>query len=364
MSDSSHMKGRKNLPVDVKNHRRGVILIYAILVAGVLLALASLAVDYGRAQLARTELYRLADASARAAAVNLSNGRASARQAAKDIALLNPVDESVFTLTDSDIEFGVWNPDNKTFTPLPDSNPAGTNAVRVTASRSASKGNALKLMFGPVIGLHQINISASSVVQSGGINQTANATVTGKANVWFAGLASSASAAKGGDVTYASDCPAVQFNEFSLVPGTSLQFSASGKLSNTPSGGNNPEGNTSSIVGNETNNLGGKSNIRAPLNSLIAVFLSDEDPTATPAPPALDFSTASSRDYTSLSPQLKQTFYVGNGLRSNGQPQTIVVPPGATRLYLGSMDPWGWWNNSGTCQVIISSTGGSICVVR
>lgn len=358
------MKGRTNPLSCTKNHKRGFILIYTILVVGVLLALASLAVDYGRAQLARTELYRLADASARAAALNLSNGRVSARQAAKQVALLNPVDESVLVLDDSDIEFGVWNPNNKTFTPLPDSNSEGTNAVRVTASRSAQKGNPFKLTFGSVIGLHQISISASSIAQSSGINQTDNILVTGKTNVWFAGLPSSASATYKGDVTYAKDCPAVRFDGFTLVPGTALEFSASGRLSNTPSGGNGPEGNTGAITSNQTNNLGGKSNIRAPMNSLIGVFLSDEDPTTTPAPPMLDFSTVGARNYSTLSPQLKQTFYIGDGKRSNGQPQTIIVPPRATRLYLGSMDPWGWWNNSGTCQVIIRSTGGSVCVVQ
>lgn len=358
------MDRTKNPFCCVKTRPHGIILIYTVLVAGVLLALASLAVDYGRAQLARTELYRLADASARAAAINLSNGRVLARQAAKDIALLNPVEESTLILDDSDIEFGVWDPNNKTFTPLPDSNPVGTNAVRVTASRSSGKGNPFKLTFGPVIGLHQINISASSIAQSGGSNQTANTTVTGKANVWFAGLPSNASAAYGSDVTHAKDCPAVLFDGFALTTGMTLQFSVTGKLSNTPSGGNDPEGNIGSITSNLTNNLGGKSNIRAPMNSLIAVFLSDDDPTATPAPPVLDFSTPASRNYSTLSPQLKQTFYIGNGKRSDGQPQTIVVPPGATRLYLGSMDPWGWWNNSGTCRVIIQSTGGTVCIVR
>ena len=44
---------------------------------------------------------------------------------------------------------------------------------------------------------------------------------------------------------------------------------------------------------------------------------------------------------------LKQTFYVGDGLTSGGVQQGRIVPAGATRLYLGTMDGYEWSNNSG-----------------
>jgi hypothetical protein len=59
-----------------------------------------------------------------------------------------------------------------------------------------------------------------------------------------------------------------------------------------------------------------------------------------------------SRDFASLSPLLKQPFFIGNGLRNDGlSVQQFIVPAGATRLYLGTMDGFGWWNNSGSLEV-------------
>jgi hypothetical protein len=63
----------------------------------------------------------------------------------------------------------------------------------------------------------------------------------------------------------------------------------------------------------------------------------------------LDFSTSNSRNFTQLSPKLKQVFFIGDGVNDNGQLQDFVVPAGATRFYLGIMDEKGWWwDNTGT----------------
>jgi hypothetical protein len=86
----------------------------------------------------------------------------------------------------------------------------------------------------------------------------------------------------------------------------------------------------------------------------------------------LDFSTASSRDFASLSPALKQVFFVGDGETSTGVLQEFVVPAGATRLFIGTMDEKGRWSdNSGslsievtTSQVMQSSTSGVSVMVR
>ena len=48
--------------------------------------------------------------------------------------------------------------------------------------------------------------------------------------------------------------------------------------------------------------------------------------------PVLDFSTAASRDFSTLSPQLKQVFFIGDGLDSSGSLQTFVVPRGSNLL--------------------------------
>jgi Flp pilus assembly protein TadG len=97
----------------------------------------------------------------------------------------------------------------------------------------------------------------------------------------------------------------------------------------------------------------GISNIITPINSMVGVFLdanaadtaSDSNYSTTPS--GLDFSTQSARDYTTLEPKLAQSFYTGTGQTSGGTQQTIVVPPHATRLFLGTMDGHEWSNNVG-----------------
>lgn len=71
---------------------------------------------------------------------------------------------------------------------------------------------------------------------------------------------------------------------------------------------------------------------------LVGVFLDDSVP-ADPAPPTLSFS-GSDGGFTELSPALRQTFFIGDGLTGTGTgaQQTYHVPVGATRLYLGFAD--------------------------
>jgi hypothetical protein len=73
---------------------------------------------------------------------------------------------------------------------------------------------------------------------------------------------------------------------------------------------------------------------------LAGVFLTDDEPTAS-APASLDFSsTAIGRSFSSLAPELQQTFYIGDGLtgEGTGSVQTFWVPDSATRLFLGIVD--------------------------
>jgi hypothetical protein len=98
------------------------------------------------------------------------------------------------------------------------------------------------------------------------------------------------------------------------------------------------------------------SNIYTPINSMVGVFQngSTNDSLSTTVPPGLDFSSQTARDYTSLEPQLFQTFYVGTGQTSGSTQQTIVVPPNATQLYLGTMDGHEWSNNVGGFNATIT----------
>src|SRR3954462_13091414 len=87
--------------------RLGIALVWAMVVMVALCAIASLAVDYGRVQLAKTELHRGADAAARAAVASISKGVTAAQNAAISTAALNKCDGTAIALTTSDIELGI-----------------------------------------------------------------------------------------------------------------------------------------------------------------------------------------------------------------------------------------------------------------
>lgn len=93
------------------------------------------------------------------------------------------------------------------------------------------------------------------------------------------------------------------------------------------------------------NNL---SNIKAPINSLIGIFLDDKTPTQRPvAPETLDFNEAHLRNFKIMAPKLGQIFFIGDGKDATGKLQAFTVPTGTTRLYLAIMDEYEWNNNLG-----------------
>jgi hypothetical protein len=110
--------------------------------------------------------------------------------------------------------------------------------------------------------------------------------------------------------------------------------------------------------------LNGISGCVYPLNGLIGVFLDDNAPLfSDTAPPALDFSPDNHANYTpvpggvnytQLSPQLRQVFFIGNGVSNTGVSQRVIAPLGATRLFLASSDGCGWYNNSGSFSVLVA----------
>ncbi len=84
--------------------------------------------------------------------------------------------------------------------------------------------------------------------------------------------------------------------------------------------------------------------------TLVGVFLDDSEPT-NPAPASLDFSDggAIGHSFSSLAPQLRQIFFIGDGLMGigSGAQQVFIVPPTATRLCLGIPDN-PYTDNSGS----------------
>jgi hypothetical protein len=178
--------------------------------------------------------------------------------------------------------------------------------------------------------------------------------VPATSNPWLAGMPNGTNA---GDGDFAPAQSPKEVNCLSVAAGDRLTFTSGGTISNCPSGCpiNGPDGGE--VVSHFRGTQFNIANVTAPGNSLLGVFLGpgrpDQDPST---PPPLDFSTFSSRNYDNLSPMLKQVFFIGDGRRlTTAGPlcQTVTVPPGATRLFLGTMDGFEWNNNIGAFSVTV-----------
>ncbi len=194
--------------------------------------------------------------------------------------------------------------------------------------------------------------------------QTSWVYVPGTADPWLAGMPNGSTASDNTTPTNPDVAPAqspVLVTDLTLVPGDSLYFQVGWWGVAVGPGGSNCGARsgdgcmttpaTSHLQGAEN----GLSDVTAPFQALMGVFLGDERPDLSPAPSALSFPYESTWKFRTLAPELKQVFFIGDG--QIGQPpnpggwQMFVVPAGATRLYLGIMDSWGWFNNAGHYDV-------------
>lgn len=203
-------------------------------------------------------------------------------------------------------------------------------------------------MLGRTLALLVIAIGVAGGAQATTIN------VPGTSNPWLAGMPDGTTA-RFGDVA-PNESPV----EVDVIPGQLLIFSATGLTDHCDFGAcglAGPEGDA--IEGPWTHALGaenGMSDINAPIDSLLGVFLGPGQPDTNAPPAALDFSTAALTDFSVLNPQLQQVFFIGDGLRLDGVTQQFfVVPDGATRLFLGTMDGFDWNNNVGNLDVTVTA---------
>lgn len=183
-----------------------------------------------------------------------------------------------------------------------------------------------------------------------GLAQTVSVSVPGTSNPYLAGMPDGSLAAPD-RAPYQSP---VEVTGLDLSAGGVVSFNdASGGVSNTPFCTGT---NCSSIDGNvyqgrlfydhDAGAQNGMSDIKAPINSLVGVFLTGSAPDLRPPPPKLDFQ-AIGLDFTSLAPQVQQVFFIGDGRTSDGVMQEFFIPASASRLFLGTMDGVEWLNNSG-----------------
>lgn len=119
-----------------------------------------------------------------------------------------------------------------------------------------------------------------------------------------------------------------------------------------------PGGN--GAAGSSLTSFGGISSYVGPQGPLVGVFLSDAVPSSG-APAGLDFSPSGMGiDFLSITPQLGQIFYIGDGKTAGGEFQEFIAPVGATRLFLGIPDGFGFGgapgaydDNDGSYQIKI-----------
>lgn len=343
----------------------------------VLCGVGTLAVDYGRVQLVKTQLQTATDGAARYAAAGMRSTMMNTSGAAANAAAMmaaNQVDGAPAPFNAAtDLSLGVWVPATKTFTPTTVA--AVANAVRLSTKLTLGTSShpfTLLSLFGRTVDVRAVTI----VVVSG---QDATTYVSAKGNPWLAGMpagtvsndfrtSSSEWDTAGGAPNVNSSPAQISLASLGAGGGSALTFDGVTGSANFGSGSANSDadGDASRLINlgsptfgsyaNFTSPTYGMSNCHGPINAMVAVFLDDSLPTSSAAPGPLDFSTADSRDFTSLSPQLKQVFFVGDGRRPSGEVQQFVVPAGATRLFIANMDGWQYNDNSGGYDLSMHAT--------
>jgi Flp pilus assembly protein TadG len=339
--------------------RRGNAMVYTIIVLPAMFAVTSLAVDLGRAQLIKSELQRAADSAARGyLAIRLQYGDAAAQTYGPQLPGLSPVDPASGVAATATVTRGSWNAQTRTFTP----GSGSPFAVRVTMSRTQANNNAVSLPWATLIGRPRVDIDATAIaVLTSPTAQTFN--VSAQSDPWLAGMPN------GSTASYNDVAPAQSPRQLTIpvVPGTYISFSnINGNASHGPTlAPYDPDGKPA-IYSHGADSPGGPTpaaengigDVRMPINAFQGVFLDDNQPNLTPAPTDVrDYTTAESRSQEFYSDiQKKQPFFIGDGKTGwgTGATQKFLVPPGATRLFVGIMDGHEWSNNVGSFNVTAS----------
>jgi len=205
--------------------------------------------------------------------------------------------------------------------------------------------------------LRRVALRAGAAVVLGGASAalaqpSVSVSIPGRANPWLAGMPAG-SAAAGGDVAPFESPVLVPI---ALVGGESIVVAdVSGFTGFSPGVSYPPDGGAygSGFCHGSGAENGIASACWEKVSCLIGVFLDGSVPTSSPAPAATSFLTPASQNYVEIAPLLKQVFFIGDGLRTNGDPQRIIAPAGARRLFLGTSDGTGWFNNVGVFQATV-----------
>jgi hypothetical protein len=180
----------------------------------------------------------------------------------------------------------------------------------------------------------------------------ATVVVPGTANPWLAGMPDGSMAFRLSQFDSAPSQSPIQVLDINIVAGSLFSFRASGSVSTTF----NPSffGPDGSSFGGHRNTENGISGTTNNVAALVGIFLGPDRPDLSLAPPDTIFFPVH-QDYTLLSPGLRQVFFIGDGLTSMGVQQQVMVPDGATRLFLGVTDIFSVnGDNAGNFEVFVA----------
>lgn len=240
------MKSPSHEPVEPANaaggerrsiHRAsGMVMIYGVMAMTAMIAIASLAVDVGQVQLAKTEMVGAVDAAARAAVAYLPTDSAGARSAAIALASQHTVAGSSLVLQTGDIEIGKWNSTTQSL----DTGSSSPDAIRITAHRTVARGTPIVLSIAKVIGMERFNLTAVAVATTTG--GTVSYGLVGLTEVTMSGSARTGTY----DSTAGTFTNGVPSNEGSIASNSTISLSGSPSIGGTiyyysgsaPSGGN------------------------------------------------------------------------------------------------------------------------------
>jgi Flp pilus assembly protein TadG len=323
-----------------------------------ILLMAALATDVGRAAVTKAQLQDAADSAARYAAAGLaasSTPSATARNHALAAIADQSIDGGPLPTASVTTTVGTWDAATDTFTPTQ----VNPTAVQVQLAYSFNRSGTVPF-FANAVGAASPTLRVTSVASTNRNQAAVQPQAAG--NVWLAGMPDNTTSTNlqsnsnrfdnSGTSSNVRQRPlVVDLASLGFSPGDTISFEGLSGSSNFAAAEGNASWNVAlgnaSPSGVPNNSQHGMSNLRAPIGSVVAVFLNDQQPHLSPAPSCLDFGTSTQRDYAQLAPQMKQVFFVGDGKRSTGEVQMVVVPSGATRVAIGMMDAWQWNDTSG-----------------
>ena len=346
--------------------RRGSVLIYTMVLMITLTGFGSLAVDYARVQMVKTQLLTAVDAATRAGATGFSVSTDEAIRRAVAAGGKCKVDGSFLIVDQADIQVGTWDVGTRRFTRANAASYATATAIRIVGKRISSRGTHVRMSLAKLLGYaaHDVQREAIAVYTPGlNMNQSVQAT----ANPFLSGMPTGTVASLhnphnspdfAGDAVNARQSPVVA--PFGVSDGQTITFDTiGGTARHDPNlAYYQPDGDLRDIGHNTNGSEHGISDMHCPINALVGVFMSDDQPDRSMTPSSLDFSTAASRDFSTLKPQLKQLFFIGDGMDSHRNHQNFIAPAGATRLFLATWDFYEWNNNAGVRIVQINRPGG------